>query len=395
MERWRVHILIDKAEHGDGAAIDDLIRLAAEGDLDARTAIVRGVTGSEPSREPKDEGKAAKKSSCSALVPYTERLRELVKLVDRNPKAAEPVILEELHRPVSNCFRVQILGMLAQILKGQGLYHEAEGVLDYAESVGCRCRDSVADLWRRRAILHANQRRFPEGFELITKALNYYRSAVDAGHDLDGNGIASCRFVRADLKFNSGDKEGAAEDYTACLAALGPTQAPDLFDLAISNLAIVFSRMDREHQEKSLSMLSDVRRRFQGHTGPSVPRARLDWWESMVRLALRKGRRDRALEKLLDAQMAFIAQGMRNEAMAVTADIVRALWEEIPRLQSVLGRSLGPLRGIVKSARLAAHIDALEVSACSKDVFLAKLDEATTRLRGAAKGTGVFPCLLV
>ncbi len=288
-----------------------------------------------------------------------------------------------------------MLGRRGQILECLGLYDEANEVLGHALFVGSSCPASVAEVWRRLAILRANQRRFAEGFKYIAKAQAFYESASDAGHDPYGNGIADCRFVRADLKFNSGDKEGSAEDYTACLAALGPTQAPDLFDLAISNLAIVFSRMDREHQEKSLSMLSDVRRRFQGHTGPSVPRARLDWWESMVRLALRKGRRDRALEKLLDAQMAFIAQGMRNEAMAVTADIVRALWEEIPRLQSVLGRSLGPLRGIVKSARLAAHIDALEVSACSKDVFLAKLDEATTRLRGAAKGTGVFPCLLV
>ncbi len=381
MEIWRVHILIDRAGRGDETATDQLMRLALAGDPEARAAIVSSL----------DRGQ----STCSDLV-LDDELRELFRLANTMPKHAQPRVEAALReRGNSDCRRVQILGTLAQILKSQERYDEANEVLDHAEVVASGCPASVADLWRRRAVLRANQCLYEEGLDYIASALAYYESAADAGHDPYGNGVANCLFARANLKFHTGDKEGAAADFTACLAELGPKQAPELFSYAIANLAIVYSRMDRKRQEKAFSMFGTVRRRFRGHSSTSVPKALLDWCEGMLRIRLRKGKRQRALNRLLDAQMVFIHQEMRNQAVAVTTDIVRALGADTDRIKAFFCDTLTALRSVVDSLRLSVRIDTLESAARPECVDLERLDKAATSLRSAVEGPGVFPCLVV
>ncbi len=386
--RWRIYVLVVRARAGDSQAAEQMLRLAVDGDERAQSAVMRSLTGG---RLPELSG-----TGCSGLDGYEEELLHLKDLSNAKPGEALSEVYRALeHTDRGTCYQIQVLATLAKIFRSLGRLEAAADVLEGALAAGAGCPASVLDVQRRQANLLGYAGHLSEAVAQLDAVVEGYRRLRGPGHDRDGNGVAACQFDRGNILGYSGDWESAAADFGACLKSIGPKARSSLFDTAVFNLATCFSRLDEDRQREAFTMLPGIRRRFQGVSERSVPRARIDWLEGQLRWKLRKGKPSRARGRLTDALDVFIARCLRDEATAVAVDIVLIHGHDTDGIKAFLGQKAEALKSILLRRTVIRRLEELEAVVRPTDVLLDKLERATRKLREAVKGrSGVIPSLV-
>ena len=261
-------------------------------------------------------------------------LKRCCEEVERSPVDGLKVtgIATELLDRIRNTRRVESTsrGSLCLYLIGRGIEAHVYTVtnrhmialekLQSALDSSAGCVSCEAGQLRRLAYLYICWHRWADARSSLSSSISRYRSIGNAGHDLHGNGMANCLYLKCQLQyFTVGPEAGAAEARRG-LKILTGKESPVLVCSLILALAVCLqpSKNPRDVQE-SQELLDWCFENFKFADVRSIARALLYWLRG--NLAAVMGRIDDAIEDLTLALDDARVLQLEHEAASILADL--------------------------------------------------------------------------
>jgi len=312
--------------------------------------------------------------------------------------------MEARARRLGSCETAQVIALRGYRRRLLGSLDAAEELLKQALDLAPRCRfaaDSVPnpcelDLNRRLAILEAAQGRPADGFRRAQRVLDGYEVLGNPGHDLNGDGIASSLYARGEIRYELGDFDGCAADFSTCLDRY-PISSKVWLRVQ-QDLATALLETGPVGRDRAFRIQNRVRFRMRSRSG-TAEYAFFWWTDGQLTIALGK---QRGIDKLEKALGAFLKQGMRHHYAGVAHDIVRAMFPDQERIRRFL-RRIEPVASTLcdeRQMRLLQKILDL-AKTCPRpdtplDILLSRLDNALRQLREiAGSQVSLPPCLIL
>jgi tetratricopeptide (TPR) repeat protein len=397
MKQDRIRDLADKAAKGDREAYGRLLDLDAEGVRGARAALLeiwdsiwgRGAAGGD------SEDRQA----------FWSELRSVKEDLNREP--AKVGCLDDLRaraREWGTCEAVQADGLEAYRLRLLEHLEAARELLEQAWRLGGACaleREGVnpcrLDVGRRLAVALTALGQYPKALATVEESLGGYQRLGGPGHDLDGDGIANCLSVRAQIRSFMGDPAGAAGDFAVCLDRR-PTGS-NLFDQTRRDLAWALFETGDEGKEDAYKYLQKHRLAYRRRE-LTPDRAQFDWLDGELEFS-RKGRvgrnrRKRGEKKMMRAIEGFAEAGLPAEFEAAASDLLKALRHDRTALLEHL-ETLHPMAmRLIKSPEQLRRFQLIlnECQGTPSPSTWSRIERAIGELREAAGGTHLPPCLI-
>jgi hypothetical protein len=291
------------------------------------------------------------------------------------------IVQAQSRRRIRNrCVLALAVAVLASVHRADGNLERARVLLSRAEWIAQTCRDG--DLWAEVHLRQGYRLYFaalrPDGsFDpaMLAQALRRADLAVRSARGRLAE--ARARNCRSNIREVTGSEAKAAEDARWALDAIDPAARQYDHIASLSCLVAALSRSgSREDRDNAAIYLED----FRVALPPRSPelRARLLWCEALVLIPNRR-RRGRARRRLSQALTTFTRRGMKAEAVAVLAELVRLRPEgAVPQLCAAVLPILDP--GVVRD--LVADLGI---------VRMVERTQIAERLRAMVSGPGILP----
>lgn len=379
----------------------DTLKKAASGDPDAVRKLrswLADLSGDEVQRL--DE--LLKRPAKGEDARFWADLIELKDAINSNPAPSRATLeaLEERARKLGSCELVQVAGLRSYRHRLLGELDAAQQALHDAWLLAPNCRDAhedpnlnpcVLDLYRRQGKLDGAFGRLEEGLIKVEAAIDGYRRFGGTGHDLDGDGVASSVYARAEIRFELGDFTAAAADFCNCLDLF--PNAGKVWSRVQQDLAAALSHTDREGRKRAYALLRGQRlsMRSRGHC---VEKGAFLWINGQLAFSL--GERN-ALKKLCDALDCFASLGMPHHYIGVAHDIARSKFPRGDLIKAFLDQIKPTATRLISDRRHTELFNEIYdlVSRCPTPSTGSHLDMALRRLRDlVSTEASLPPCLL-
>lgn len=218
------------------------------------------------------------------------------------------------------CLYLLSRGIEAHVYTVTSRHVIALGKLQSALKSSDGCLSCQADQLRRLALLYIWWNRWADANSSLNGAAERYRYLGNTGHDLLGNGMASCLYLKCQLKYFTQSPEAGAVEARRALRILTGRESPELFATLILALAKCLqpSKNPRDVQE-SQELLDWCFENFKFADVRSVVRVLLYWLRG--NLASVMGRMDDAIEDLTVALEDARTLQLRQDAASILADL--------------------------------------------------------------------------
>jgi len=196
-----------------------------------------------------------------------------------------------------------------------------------ASSSALHLNPCLLDLDRRSATLEAARGRPENGLRLAQSALDGYEALGNPGHDLNGSGVASAHFTRAEIRYELRDFGGAAADFATCVDTF--PRKSKVWQRAHHNLALALSQTGELGRRQAYGLMRHQRLATRTKAA-SYDRAAFWWLKGQLTICY--GNRTHGLAKLRDALDDFAALGLPDPFTALARDIA---WIHYPRVEKI------------------------------------------------------------
>ena len=220
----------------------------------------------------------------------------------------------------AQCLYLLSRGIEAHVYTVTSRHMIALGKLQFALKSSAGCISCQADQLRRLTLLYIWWNRWADAFSSLNGAEERCRYLGNTGHDLLGNGVASCLYLKCQLKYFTESPEAGAVEARRGLKILTGKESPVLFASLILGLAKCLqpSKNPRDVQE-SQELLDWCFENFKFADVRSVARVLLYWLRG--NLASVTGRIDDAIEDLTVALDDARELKLKQDAASILADL--------------------------------------------------------------------------
>jgi len=193
----------------------------------------------------RDPAEALRRPEVFTAEVFDAWIRRCSQLVDSNPVAGLPHVDTALVIATSTCQAVQCFGVTAAAHRALKEPVMALGLLGQAFRMTRGCPACLADLLRRRALVHATAGNASRAFADADASIRAYEELACPDHDLLGFGLAHAFLARGDVRQYFGMEtksaellSGCVEDSSRALTLACPRTHPLIYRAALFNLAI-------------------------------------------------------------------------------------------------------------------------------------------------------------
>jgi len=286
--------------------------------------------------------------------------------------------------------RVHCIG--AQRLMLLGRLSQARSLLDRAGSGRRACQACDLELVRNEAFLHLYEGRPDEGLQRSQRAIDGYGALGHPGHDLNGHGWASSMIARAEIRYQMGDRLGAAADFSTALEHFRP--GSKVWRVTQYNLATTLAQCESAEKALAFPLLTPLRLSMR-RGGETVDRAAFLWLDGQLVIAAKPRRKSEGFDRLEESLRIYRHPtiGMPREWLGVASDYARAKFPDRDAIAAFLERHIQPHKAFVTESQHLQRLAEIEdLCAGQRLAPASRLCAAIERLRGVAHAA--IPCLL-
>ncbi|HEX9732371.1 MAG TPA: hypothetical protein VGG06_10330 [Thermoanaerobaculia bacterium] len=379
-----VQELVERMKAGDPAATREVGRRLAEGDndvaLELRRRMAAFVGGDEPPEDPD---------------VFQADLRAVNDRNTSNPGTTGSEIdeLEVRARRLGTCPTAQVLSLRVRHLTLTGDLERACRELESARTAATRCRACQLETLRCEALLLLHQGDCDGALRISQQAMDGYES-LGAGHDLNGNGWASSLIARAQIRFELGDRVGAAADFATALQHF--RRGSKVWQVTHQNLAHTLALAGPAEKLRASRELTSLR--LSMRRGVTVERAGFLWLDGQLIIAAgdgRRSRRERGLDRLYTSLRLYSHPTIATPGpwLGVGSDCTRVLFPDRKAIEKFLEKEMIPHAGrLIKADIHRRQLDELCALAGDYRTEASSLRCSIETLREAAGAS--MPCLL-
>ena len=316
----------------------ETLQRAADGDPEAIRQLKAWLAMATEEAK-RDLEKVLEKEKEERRRAFWAELRDLQDSIGSAPLPTAPKLdeMEERGRSLGTCEVVQVTGLRSARCRSLGDLDGAEELLAAASALAPQCRSAPAaaphlnpcllDLQRRSATLEAARGRPANGLRLAQTVLDGYEALGDPGHDLNGDGVASAHFTRAEMRYELQDFGGAAADFAICVDTF--PSSTKVWQRAHQNLAFALSQTGEWGRREAFKLMGNQRLLMRTKEA-SYDRAAFWWMNGQLTVCF--GNRTHGLTKLREALDDLAGLGLPDPFTALARDIA---WIHYPQVEKI------------------------------------------------------------
>jgi hypothetical protein len=247
--------------------------------------------------------------------------------------------LEVRARRLGRCQVVQVLGLSARRLTLIGDLAAARETLGRARAEAGDCQACILDTLRREALLLLHLGDKAGALTKSQGAMDGYEALGGPGHDLNGDGWASSLIARAQIRFELGDRAGAAADFAIALEHFPrPSKIWRVTHQNLSHTLTLSGPVERSLASKDLVSL-----RLRMRKGVTVERAGFLWMDGQLVISIGE-RRYLGMDRLIASLRLYRHPKIATPGpwLGVASDYSRALYPQREKIARFLEREVTP-----------------------------------------------------
>jgi hypothetical protein len=316
----------------------ETLQRAADGDPEAIRQLKAWLAMATEEAK-RDLEKVLEKEKEERRRAFWAELRDLQDSIGSAPLPTAPKLdeMEERGRSLGTCEVVQVTGLRSARSRLLGDLDGAEELLGAAYALAPQCRSASAatphlspcllDLDRRSAILEAARGRPANGLRLAQTTLDGYEALGNPGHDIDGNGVASAHYTRAEMRFELHDFGGAAADFAICVDTF--PNSSKVWQRAHQNLASALSKTGAAGRREAYKLMGTQRMLIRIEEA-SYDKAAFWWLNGQLTICF--GNRTHGMAKLRESLDDFAGLGLTDPFTVLARDIA---WIHYPQVEKI------------------------------------------------------------